>query len=92
MLVEELIVIFACLNNVGCTETSNQYFTVHPEVKTYIDREAKQAREYIGPKLVDTVGPVLFVIGGGTGIIHVQEHINLQMTRDSGKLVFSWSF
>lgn len=92
MLIEEALVIFACLNNYGCTETSNRYFEIHPEVKVYVDRKAKQAREYIGPNLVDTLGPALFVVGGGTGIIHVHEHINLQLNKQSGTLVFNWSF
>ena len=88
----EALVIFACLNNTGCTETSDEYFRRYPQIKNYIDKEGQHVRQYVGPTIVDTVGPLLFIAGGGTGIIHLHNHFNLQLSKESAKLVFSWSF
>jgi hypothetical protein len=91
MLLEEALVIFACATNNGCTETSNQYFLLHPEVKIYAEKRGQEIRQYIGPMFVDTVGPIVFAAAGGTGVIHAHEHVNLQVGRQAATLVLSWS-
>jgi hypothetical protein len=89
-MIAEALVIFACVNSTGCTETSNQYFLENPELKRNLDKDAQDIRVWIGPKLVDNLGPVLFVFAGGTGTIHVHEHIELQVKKDRAILSFSW--
>jgi hypothetical protein len=88
----EALVLFACFNSTGCTETSNEYFRRNPDIKHKIDKTAENVRQYVGPSIVDTVGPFLFVAAGGTGVIHLHEHFNLQMKKDSATLIFSWSY
>jgi hypothetical protein len=92
MFLEEALVIFACVSSNGCSETSTEYFRRKPDVKEYIDQKGQRIRQYIGPTLVDTVGPMLFVVGGGTGTVHLHDHFNLQMNKQSATLVFSWSY
>lgn len=92
MFLEEALVIFACMNGTGCTETSNQYFVVHPEVKQYIDREGQDLRKLFGPNLVDTAGPMLFVIAGGTGTIKLTKYFSLQANKQSGIISFRKDF
>lgn len=88
----EALIIFACVNNSGCSEASDQYFREHPEIRKNIDREARYIKNYIGPKLVDTVGPVLFVGVGGTGVVHLHRNVSLQMSKQGGSLILSWSY
>lgn len=88
MLLEEALVIFACIHGTGCSETSNQYFSVHPEVKEIVDHEGRVIREYIGPAVVDTVGPMLFVVVGGTGTIRLNKYFSLQINKETGTLSF----
>jgi hypothetical protein len=90
-MIAEALVIFACVNSTGCTETSNQYFYEHPTLKHNLDNDAKELREYIGPQFVDTVGPVLFVFAGGTGTVHLHDHLDLRVKKDSAILSFSWT-
>ena len=92
MLLPEALVIFACVNSSGCTETSDQYLVIHPEVKKYMDKEGQDLRKMIGPQFVDTVGPVLFVMVGGTGVIHITRDFNLQVAKDKGTLTYTWGF
>ena len=88
----EALVIFACVNSSGCPETSSLYFSYRPEVKKVIDIKAKQARNLVGPRTVDTIGPLLFYVAGGTGNINLHRHLNLQISREKGILVFNWTF
>lgn len=87
-MLEEALVIFACLNGTGCSETSNQYFAVHPEVKEVVDREGRVIREYIGPTVVDTLGPAIFVVAGGTGTIRITKYFSLQFNKQNGIISF----
>lgn len=89
MLLEEALVIFACLNSSGCSETSNQYFALHPEVKRTIEKKGQDVRRMIGPQIVDSTGPMVFFIAGGTGVIHLTRRLNLQMNKQSGMIIFS---
>lgn len=91
-MLSEALVIFACVNSTGCSETSSLYFSQNPEIKKAIDLKANQAKKYIGPKLVDTVGPLMYYISGGTGNINLHKHFNLQISKERGILVFNWSF
>jgi len=90
-MIAEALVIFACVNNTGCTETSNQYFLENPQVKQIIDKDAQEAKELVGPKIVDAVGPFLFVAAGGTGTIKLSEHFSLQANQTSATLSFRWN-
>jgi len=88
----EALVIFACINNTGCTETSNQYFIYRPDVKRYIDHTGETARQFIGPKIVDTVGPALFVVAGGRGTIKLSQYWSLQFSKQDGIISFRVDF
>ena len=88
----EALVLFACVNNTGCTETSNQYFVAYPEMKKYFDHTAETARQYVGPQIVDNVGPVLFVVAGGKGTVKLSHYWSLQFGRDQGILSFRMDF
>jgi hypothetical protein len=89
-MVAEGLVIFACLSSNGCSRTSSLYFTEHPEVKKYFDREGTYVEHYLGPYIIDTVGPALFVVGGGTGTIKLNKYFSVQINKQSGILTFRW--
>lgn len=89
-MLSEVLVIFACVNSTGCNETSDLYFFQNPEIKKQIDKEGRIIRNYVGPGLVDTIGPALFVVGGGTGVVHIRKQLDLQIRRDSAMLTFNW--
>lgn len=92
MLLEEALVIFACVNSTGCSETSSQYYATHPEFRSFVEYEEKRIRNYVGPQVLDTVGPVLFVVAGGTGTIRLNQYFGLQFSRSNGTLTFKKEF
>jgi len=57
-----------------------------------VDKKTQKMRHDIGPALVDTIGPALFAISGGTGTIYLFKNTSLQFKRDSGILAWSWSY
>jgi hypothetical protein len=92
-MIAEFLLVFACTNgHPGCTETSNQYFAENPKLKQYFDTKAEKTRQYLGPTLVDTLGPVLFVASGGRGTVNLGHHFSLQFTKGDGRLSFRWDF
>jgi hypothetical protein len=102
--IAEGLVIFSCIVNPpvhhgnsedssfnsgsACSSTSSLYFSQNPEVKTQIDKSEKIVTDYVGPSIVNTVGPALFVVAGGSGTIKINKYFSLQFTRDSGILSF----
>ena len=84
----EALVIFACVNNTGCSDTSNLYFGQNPEVKTMIDQKLTQARDFVGPKVVDVVGPLLFLAAGGVGVIKLNEDFSVNGNKNGLTIVF----
>lgn len=84
----EALVIFACVNNSGCSDTSNLYFGQNPQIKSIIDMDAKEIRQFIGPKIVDVFGPFLFLAAGGNGVIKFNENFSLNANKSGGVVVF----
>ena len=84
----EMLVMFACANNTGCTETSDQYFALHPESKQILLDEAYQIRKMVGPKVVDTVGPFLVFATGGHGTVNLGHHLSLQFSQSDATISF----
>lgn len=92
MLLEEALVIFACINSTGCKETSTQYYSTHPEVKQMIERQERKVKEFVGPYLVEAIGPVLFVAVGGTGTVRLYKNWSLQISEETSMLSFRKDF
>lgn len=86
----EALVLFSCLNNTGCSDTSNLYFGQNPEVRQMIDKNLSQARDFVGPKVVDTVGPFLFLAAGGVGVIKLNKSFSVNGNRTGATLIFGF--
>jgi hypothetical protein len=90
--VEELLVIFACLNSTGCTETSGHYYNTHPQVQEIVKKSEKMVKHYVGPRVIESVGPVLMVAAGGSGTIRLNRNFSLQGNKNNVTLGFTWEF
>lgn len=92
MILEEALVIFACMNSTGCAETSSQYYVVHPEVKRYIQHKENAAKNYVGPGVIETIGPFVYVAMGGTGNLRISKNFSFQLKREESMLTFRKDF
>lgn len=88
----EFLVIFACLNSTGCTETSSHYYNTHPHIKAFVEKNERLAREYVGSVVIDTYGPVLAIAAGGIGTIRLSKNFSLQGNRERVTIGFMKEF
>ena len=88
----EALVIFACIKSAGCNETSSHYYNTHPEFQEMVKRNEKEIQKFIGPAVIQTVGPIIFAVAGGTGTVRLNRYFNLQGSTQKGTLVFIKEF
>lgn len=88
----ESLVIFSCLKSVGCSETSAQYFHTYPDVREMIENNGKKVEQFIGPSVVQTIGPVLYAASGGTGTVRINKNFSLQISLKNSILTFNKEF
>lgn len=90
--IEALIVVAACLNGVGCQETSTQYYESTPELKRFIEKHEKKAEEVAGPVFVSIIAPAIYAYIGGTGNVRLTELFSLQVGPKTNILVLRKDF
>ncbi len=92
----ELLVIFACVNSTGCSETSSAYYNIHPEIQQMVEETGEhiriRAEKYVGPIVIQTVGPMIYAAAGGTGTIRFSKNISVQGNKKDLKLTFGMEF
>lgn len=89
---EELLVVFACLNSTGCKETSKHYYNTHSKVQEIVKNSEDLVKDYVGPVVIESIGPVLIFSTGGTGIVRINQKFSLQINRDHSILWLSKEF
>lgn len=88
----EALVIFACANSTGCNETSSHYFNTHPEMREMVEANERKVAKFIGPTIIETFGPFIYVAAGGTGTLRLNKLFSLQMNTKTGTLTFAEEF
>lgn len=90
---QEMLVIFACMNNHGCSETSSTYYHFHPELREVVEYSERKIRSYVNPFIMDNVAPFAFAAAGGTGSVKISANFRLEIRKTEGtKLVYSRGF
>lgn len=92
MVLPEALVIFACVNSTGCSETSSHYFNTHPDVREIVKTQEKKVEDFVGPYVIQTLGPLFYVASGGTGTVRLNKYFNLQISTQKSTLMFSKEF
>lgn len=88
----EALVIWACVNSTGCSETSSHYYNINPEVRKIIEKNEKKVERFIGPHTIRTFGPIIYTAAGGTGTMRLYRDFSLQISTKKGILLFSREF
>ena len=89
---EELLVIFACLNNTGCPEVSGHYYNTHPHARDIFRNGERVVEEYAGPVVLATIGPAVVYSIGGSGNIHLYQNFSLQISKKNVILGYTREF
>jgi len=57
-----------------------------------VEVNTKKIEKFIGPTIIQTIGPVLYAAAGGTGTVRLNKYFNLQLSTQKSTLVFSKEF
>ncbi len=88
----EVLVLFACASNHGCSEVSSQYFREHPEVQHQVGIDARRLSNFVGKTTVNVFAPVAFFLSGGTSNIKLHESFYLQLNKNQGMVMLKKEF
>ncbi len=91
-MLSEALVIFACVNSTGCSETSSHYYNTHPEIREIVKYNEKRIERFIEPTFIQVTGPIMFAAAGGTGTVRLNRYFSLQMNTKKGILMFNKDF
>jgi len=89
----EFLVLVACMNGKGCSQTSNAYYKAHPELQEMVRKNEEKIKDYCGPIIVEAAAPVAFVAAGGTGNFKIYKNLSLEVKQFvNPTLVYSVGF
>ncbi len=92
-MLQEAVVILACVTSKGCSQTSGHYFNTNPESKKIMKKHEKKIRDYIGhEEALLVIGPTLFFAAGGTGTIRLAKNWNLQLNKEKAIISYRIEF
>lgn len=84
----ELLVMFACLNRTGCSETSSQYYVQHPEFQEFVRTQENRIRESVGPIVVQYAAPVMWAAAGQEATTRISTRFYLTFKYDHQVILF----
>lgn len=91
-MLEVLLVLLACTQGKGCSQTTNAYYSDHPEVKRLIKEQEQQVKRIVGPEAV-AVSPAFILMVRGKGSVHITGPFNLEIPdRDTMLITFKLGF
>lgn len=90
-MIQEFLVLLACTQNLGCSQTTNTYFQAHPEFKQMARNADKEAKKLIAPEVV-LLSPLAIYAVRGKGSFRVNKYFSLELKQDSKMIQFNVSF
>ena len=88
----ELLTLFACINNTGCSATSGQYYNTHPMFQEFVKDETNHIKQAVGPIVTEYWAPVLWAAAGKEGTIRLTKSFSLGFKIDNQVLMFKRDF
>lgn len=88
----ELLVIFACLNNTGCSETSSQYYSQNPTFQEFVRREETRIKEVLGPTVIQYYAPIIGLALGREATARLSSRFYLTFKSEHSVLIFKQEF
>ncbi len=90
--VAELIVLFACLNATGCSESISSYYSYKPQVKAIVDATEDDMRDYAGPFVSQYAAPVFALGLGRDAVIRLTGSVYLNVGANKNGLIYRKEF
>lgn len=88
----ELLVLFACANHTGCSETSSQYYIQHPEFREFVETQGNRIKEAVPAIVTEYMAPVLWAAAGQEATTRISTRFYLTFKLDRQVLMFKQEF
>ncbi len=88
----EILVLFACWNNTGCSETSSQYYSSHPEFREFVKDKENRIKEAAGPLITEYAAPILWAAAGQEATTRLSTRFYLTFRLEHQVLMFRQEF
>jgi len=91
-MIQESLVILACMSNRGCYQTTNLYYDYNPQTKEMINKHKDHLARYAGPEAV-VLAPFVLLATRGRGSFRLTKYFSLSLSKnDANLLIFKLDF
>lgn len=92
MLLEGLVV-FSCINQTGCEESTKGYFYYNPTVLQMVEKNEQEVRKYVNPYILEYLLPVMGAfVNNAEFSLKVNKHLTFVSKSDTIKVIINKEF
>jgi hypothetical protein len=88
----EFLVLLACLQNTGCSETSTAYYQTNAEFKAYVDYAQDQVERRLPQDFVEYGAPIIYASTGRAYTLKFSDKVALKGGPGWTHYVLSYSY
>ena len=89
---EHLVLIFACINGTGCSETFQTYKYYNATTVNLVESKALEYKKIVPVILSDYILPLSAASAGATAVFKLNKYTNIGVNRDNLSLNYNFSF
>jgi hypothetical protein len=89
---QELILVFSCLNSLGCSESLNQYAYYNKEIVEQYETVYKTATKSIPTPIINYVLPMTATILGSKASFKLTKAVNMEISNENLAIKYNISF
>lgn len=86
-MIQELLVVLACSEAQGCSNTINAYYSTHPRMKQTMANHKQRAKDAIGPTLL-IVSPIVYLLGSDKATFTLNQYFGLQVSKKETAMIY----
>lgn len=87
----ELLVILACTQGQGCSQSASAYYSSAPQVKAMANHHTAKFKEMVGPEIV-AFYPLILLVGRGRATINLDKNYSLQLSNRDNSALFLYKY
>ena len=88
----EVITGLSCIYNVGCTQTSDQYFRYNTRFAEEFENSKKKIEGLLPTTMVKYVTPIVLYYRAGAYKANLSNNTVLELSKNNVALVFKWEY
>lgn len=89
---QEIILIFACLNKTGCEETYKAYYKYNPTLVEMVKNNEQKAEKLLKPYAIDQVLPFVMAATGQEVTFNINKNFTIKNYKNNTQLTFKKEF